>query len=321
MSKSRDKGASQSDDAKSDELESDESPGAEEEVEASPKGKRDAKSKISASKAPASKTPASKTPASKTPVSRTAAKQGAHNGGALSGAEKVAEKIPGRTPEDERWERTKANAKTIAGAVLLALFIRIVLFEAFEIDGPSMEPTLLNGDRVVVAKFMYGLFLPFTDEAVFSWGIPEVGNVVIVRSPFDNIDIVKRVIGVPGDVIEIRDDVVYRNGDPLLRRIVGPCRNDRGVEAFDDCEWVEEGVGDHTWRTSRSRLSVPDSMEPSEVPPNHILVLGDHRDRSNDSRNPQVGMIPASRVKGRALAIYWSNDGYVRWDRIFESVQ
>lgn len=224
-------------------------------------------------------------------------------------------------PVDERWERTKANAKTIVGAVLLALFIRIVLFEAFEIDGPSMEPTLLNGDRVVVAKFMYGLFLPFTDQAVFTWGIPEVGNVVIVRSPFDNIDIVKRVIGVPGDVIEVRDDVVYRNGDPLLRRIVGPCRNDQGVEFVDDCEWVEEGLGDHTWHTSRSRLSVPDSMEPSEVPPNHILVLGDHRDRSNDSRNPQVGMIPASRVKGRALAIYWSNDGYVRWDRIFESVQ
>jgi signal peptidase I len=65
---------------------------------------------------------------------------------------------------DTRWSRTKANVKTIVGAVLLAMFIRIVLFEAFEIEGPSMEPTLLNGDRVVVAKFMYGLFLPFTNS-------------------------------------------------------------------------------------------------------------------------------------------------------------
>ncbi len=221
---------------------------------------------------------------------------------------------------DDRWDRTKANTKTIGGAVLLALFIRIVLFEAFEIDGPSMEPTLLNGDRVVVAKFLYGLFLPFTNEAVLTWGLPNVGDVVIVRSPFDNIDIVKRVIGVPGDQLEMRDDVVYRNGDPILRRVVGPCHGDQ-MEVQDECEWVEEGVGDHTWNTSHSTYSVPDTFEPVTVPPGHIFVMGDHRDRSNDSRNPRVGMIPASRVKGRALAIYWSNEGDIRWDRIFDSVR
>ena len=73
-----------------------------------------------------------------------------------------------RESDEERWNRTKSNFKTIVGAVALAFFIRIVLFEAFEIDGPSMEPTLLNGDRVVVAKFPFGLFLPFTDDAVVS---------------------------------------------------------------------------------------------------------------------------------------------------------
>ena len=221
----------------------------------------------------------------------------------------------------DRWDRHKSNAKTIGGAVLLALFIRILLFEAFEIDGPSMEPTLLDGDRVVVAKYMYGLFLPFTNEAVVSWGMPNVGDVVIVRSPFDNIDIVKRVIGTPGDVIEMRDDVVFRNDEPLQVRIVGPCRSEDGGHEYDHCEWVEEAVGDHHWHTSRSRLSVPDTLEPMEVPEGHIFVMGDHRDRSNDSRNPRVGMIPVSRVKGRALAIYWSSGGGVRWDRIFDGVQ
>lgn len=221
---------------------------------------------------------------------------------------------------DARWERTKANSKTIGGAILLALFIRIVLFEAFEIDGPSMEPTLLHGDRVVVAKFMYGLFLPFTDEAVLTWGMPDPGEVVIVHSPFDNIDIVKRVIGTPGDVIEVRDDIVYRNGEPIQEGAPTPCLTEEGQPRESDCEWVEERIDDRTWHTSRSSLSVPDTLEPSEVPPGHIFVLGDHRDRSNDSRNPRVGMIPISRVKGRALAIYWSNDGHVRWDRIFDAV-
>lgn len=231
-----------------------------------------------------------------------------------------APKSPKTGPADDGWDRTKANIKTIGGAVLLALFIRIGLFEAFEIDGPSMEPTLLNGDRVVVAKFMYGLFMPFTDEALLTWGIPDVGDVVIVHSPLDNIDIVKRVIGVPGDRIEILDGVVHRNGEPIQRRVVGPCRGEQH-EPAEECEWIEEGIGDHTWYTSHSTYSVPDTTEELTVPAGHIFVMGDHRDRSNDSRNPRVGMIPGSRVKGRALAIYWSNDADIRWDRIFDGVR
>lgn len=228
---------------------------------------------------------------------------------------------PARETDEERWKRNKSNFKTIVGAVLLAFFIRIVLFEAFEIDGPSMEPTLLNGDRVVVAKFPFGLFLPFTNDAVASWGMPDPGDVVIVRSPADDIDIVKRVIGVPGDRIEVRDDEVFRNGDSIRRRTLGQCREDQASPSIE-CEWVEEGIGDVTWRTSYSEgLIGTDSMPPMIVPDGHIFVLGDHRDRSNDSRNPRVGMIPISRVKGRALAIYWSNDQRIRWDRIFSGIR
>ena len=234
-------------------------------------------------------------------------------------AAKAKDDEPAATPtsaEDERWERTKANVKTIGGAVLLALFIRIVLFEAFEIDGPSMEPTLLHGDRVVVGKFLYGLFLPFTDEAVLTWGVPNPGDVVIVHSPMDNIDIVKRVIGVPGDTIEIRDDVVYRNGEPLMVRSGLTCMRDGMVEP--SCEWTEEHLADHTWRTSRDPLNPPATEPLQTVPEGHIFVLGDHRDRSNDSR--EIGMIPTNRVKGRAMAIYWSNDGHIRWNRIFDPI-
>jgi signal peptidase I len=143
---------------------------------------------------------------------------------------------PAPPPEEGRIGST---LRTILGAFLLAFFIRIVLFEAFEIDGPSMEPTLLNGDRVVVSKFPFGLFLPFTDDAVVSWGMPHAGDVVIVKSPADGVDIVKRVIGVPGDRIEVRDDVVYRNGESIRVQVLGPCHEDASSEYPTDCEWGE----------------------------------------------------------------------------------
>lgn len=230
---------------------------------------------------------------------------------------------PAKSPaaKETRWERTKANMKTIGGAVLLAIFIRVVLFEAFEIEGPSMEPTLLNGDRVVVAKFMYGLFLPFMTDAVVTWGSPSPGSVVIVKSPADDIDIVKRVIGVGGDTIEIRDDVVYRNGEPIPHEEVGECRDhdDRRTPDLNGCVWVRETIGDTTYLTSHAVGSPPTTHPPVVVPEGHVYIMGDHRDRSNDSRF--FGTVPIERVKGRALAIYWSNEDGVRWDRLFNGVE
>ena len=242
---------------------------------------------------------------------------------------------PPREGESRRWEQTKGNAKTIGGALLLALFIRIVLFEAFEIEGPSMEPTLLDGDRVVVAKFLYGLFPPISrgfpllgevpvlsgDEALLNWGIPNEGDVIIVHSPYDNQDIVKRVIGVPGDRIRIEEDEVFRNDESILVRVLGACDQDGLMPPSSPCENVMERIDDHSWITSRRPDSIPDAYGEVTVPEGHVFVLGDHRDRSNDSRNPQVGMIPANRIKGRALSIYWSYSGSIRTDRIFRGVR
>lgn len=203
-------------------------------------------------------------------------------------------------------ESGQSNIMTIGSAILLAMFIRIVLFEAFEIEGPSMEPTLLNGDRVVVSKFSYGLFLPFMNEAVTSWSLPSVGDVVIVRSPRDNVDIVKRVVGLPGDTIELRDGVVFRNGQAVPHVSQGSCQDRADAGPFG-CEWVEERLGDHTYRISRNLDSVRTTRAPITIEPDHIYVLGDHRDRSNDSR--ALGTIPISRVKGHVLSIYWSSEG------------
>lgn len=256
-------------------------------------------------------------------------------------------------PEEEtRLDRAKANVKTIGGAILLAIFIRIVLFEAFEIEGPSMEPTLLNGDRVVVAKFMYGLFLPYMNDAVVNWGVPNRGDIIILRSPErgqEEVDIVKRVIGLPGDSIEVRRmgidcgngewgtrDVIVVNGEELTYRRVDECVDPNAVPGFDDgacaCEIGRETMGggdalDHLVSNSyrQRRYDDPGDLSspmrvlgPVTVGADEVYVLGDHRDASNDSRNEMLGAIPLTRVKGRALFIYWSNspDEGPRWDRL-----
>lgn len=219
----------------------------------------------------------------------------------------MAEATRSRAAPKTRWGRVVLwSVPYLLIALVQALAIRVLAYEAFETDGPSMEPTLLNGDRFVVDKSAFGLSLPLVSDEADHWADPLPGDVVVLRSPADQVDIIKRVIGVPGDRIEIRDDVVYRNGGSIRRHIVGPCEEASSTEDPTDCEVVEEGIGARTWRTSHSLLSPPESLAELVVPEGTVFVLGDHRDRSNDSRNPRLGCIPMSRIRGRAQIIYWS---------------
>jgi signal peptidase I len=191
-------------------------------------------------------------------------------------------------------------AEAFGTALLLALLIRSFVVQAFKIPSGSMLPTLQVGDHILVNKFVYGIRLPFLATPLIALGTPRRGDVVVFVYPVDpSKDFIKRVVAVAGDVLQIRDKHVYVNGTPW-----------RDAHAyFADGE--ERGHGS----------SPRDNYGPITVPPRHIFVMGDNRDRSYDSRF--WGFVDLEDVKGKAFVIYWSWDGsdhWVRWDRVGEVI-
>lgn len=198
---------------------------------------------------------------------------------------------------DRAWEL----AITLVVSVALAIVVRVGIAQAYEVDGPSMEPTLLTGEKLLVARCAYGLALPGFDDTLLHWSMPSVGDVVILASPQDpREDLVKRVIGLPGDVIEVRNDVIYRNGEALT--LAGPhaCVPKRFRSRYSSCETFVEHSPEHRWSVSHS-LEWGQSLPPVRVPEGHIYVLGDHRTRSNDSRS--FGPVRASLLRGRVMFV------------------
>ncbi len=191
-------------------------------------------------------------------------------------------------------------------AMVFAVLIRIGGVEAFESEGPSMEPTLHDGDRFVLDKTAFGLFLPGTHEAAINWGGPARGDVVVIRVPQDALDIVKRVVGIGGDVIAFTDNQLSINGEVVPQTPQGPCMEISPSVVGDSPPCSEEVIGDRSYLISSEPGGVPFSMAPVEVPRGQVFVLGDHRDRSNDSRF--FGPVPVAAIKGRALFIYMGHD-------------
>ncbi|MBW1646225.1 MAG: signal peptidase I [Deltaproteobacteria bacterium] len=172
-------------------------------------------------------------------------------------------------------------AESIIIAILIALFIRAFVVQAFKIPSGSMEPTLLIGDHLLVNKFIYGIRIPFTDRKIFAVHQPERGDIIVFIYPVDESkDFIKRVIGLPGETVEIRRKKIYINGKLL--------KDDYGT-------YREPGVTNQVPR---------DNFGPVVVPKNHVFVMGDNRDRSYDSRF--WGFVDYNKIKGKALIIYWS---------------
>jgi len=187
-------------------------------------------------------------------------------------------------------------AEAIFVAVILALFIRAFVVQAYKIPSGSMKPTLLIGDHILVNKFIYGIKLPFTDKTLIHISEPKHGDVVVFKFPLDpKKDFIKRVIGTEGDKIQIINKHVYVNGKQLDDSYVMHTSN----------QIMPASVGPR------------DNFGPITVPPHSLFVMGDNRDESYDSRFWKF--VDLDELRGEAFIIYWSWDSdkfWVRWRRI-----
>lgn len=198
--------------------------------------------------------------------------------------------------EPKRKHIVREYAESIAIAIILALIIRTFVVQAFKIPSGSMEDTLAIGDHILVTKFLYGTHIPFTDKKILKIREPKRGDVIVFEYPQDpSKDFIKRIVGVPGDFVEVQQKRVLVNGRPYVnphevhkeREIIPPEQNPR------------------------------DNFGPVKVPADSYFVMGDNRDRSYDSRF--WGFVKSEKIKGLAFIKYWSWDGEnwrVRWGNI-----
>jgi signal peptidase I len=214
------------------------------------------------------------------------------------------------------------SLKTILYAALIAIGIRTVAFEPFNIPSGSMIPTLLVGDYLFVSKFSYGYSrhsLPFSPnlfEGRIFGRMPERGDVAVFKLPRDNAtDYIKRIVGLPGDRVQVRGGILHINGQPVRRESLGPftvegdgpritVRRYRetlpGGRVHEILEMQDDGGFDNT----------PEFL----VPPGHVFVMGDNRDNSLDSRAMGVvGFVPLENLLGRAEIIFFSVDETAVW--------
>lgn len=210
------------------------------------------------------------------------------------------------------WEWTKS----IAVAFLLFLVIRTFLIQAFKIPTGSMEDTLLIGDFLLVNKMVYGAQIPGTGYRLP--GFSEIGHgdivVFVYPDPYAEYDpdpdYVKRVVGVPGDTLTMRNKVLYANGsrlsEPYVQHLNGIDDQYRPQFAWQS-KYLVPSANQDGYRPSR------DNWGPIVVPPNHFFVLGDNRDNSADSR--YWGFVPTDAIKGRPLIVYFSKEssGPIPW--------
>ncbi len=216
-------------------------------------------------------------------------------------------------------------ARTFFPVLAAVLILRSFIAEPFRIPSSSMMPTLLIGDFILVNKFSYGLRLPINNHKVIAIGEPERGDVVVFRPPHHpDQDWIKRVIGLPGDTIAYRDNQVFVNGEPLGYQDIGPYEGrGRGAEMTGASLLREEMPGRGHEVLEITGLPFRDPGEGEwVVRPGHYFVMGDNRDRSDDSRF--WGELPETQLRGKAFLIWMNWDGAaggVGFDRIGRSIR
>lgn len=206
-------------------------------------------------------------------------------------------------------------------AAVVALFIRQFVVEAFKIPSGSMIPTLTIGDHLLVNKFIYGPRIPFTDIRIFTWKEPQRGEIIVFKYPEDESkNFIKRVVGLPGDKIEIKKGTLFINDRPVSTVAQGASEGINSASSssyYDKPRLLEEQLGTVKHNIQYLRDQTGYDFGPRLVPAGSVFVMGDNRDNSQDSR--VWGFVKYDKILGRALILYWSwdgNDRWVRWERI-----
>jgi len=234
----------------------------------------------------------------------------------------------------------KETIKTLVYAIAIALFVRTFAYEPFNIPSGSMKPTLLVGDYLFVSKFAYGYSrysLPFSpplfDGRIFG-SLPERGDVAVFKLPSDNkTDYIKRIVGLPGDEVQMIDGVLHLNGDPVEVEAAGSFVEMSNGREHKAPLYYETLPGDepHPMLNITTTGSF-DNTRVYEVPEGHVFAMGDNRDNSLDSRASHVGFIPLDNLIGRADLLLFSVNGNariwepwkwpwaIRYERLFQTI-
>jgi signal peptidase I len=234
--------------------------------------------------------------------------------------------------EEESAQGRRDIVRALLICLAIVVFVRSFICEPFKIPSSSMVPTLRIGDHIFVSKFRYGLSLPFTKIQFLKWAEPKRGDVIVFLFPREeSLYYVKRVVGVPGDRIELKGKDIYVNGVLFKKEPVtetGEILEATGAPEVSGelyREYIEERMHYALYR-STGVSDILRSGDPDTVPEAMYFVMGDNRDDSYDSR--RWGYVPRENIKGRAEIIWLSLDktlapgfGKIRWERLFKAIR
>jgi signal peptidase I len=213
-----------------------------------------------------------------------------------------------------------SQARSLWPVLLAVLLFRSFLYEPFRIPSESMLPGLIDGDFIVVSKFSYGLRLPLLDTLVVPTGDPKRGDVVVFRSPSDpDTNLIKRLVGLPGDHVAVRNNQLFVNGVQMPLRADGRYAGGFG---FNGSPLMKErfGSSEHELLLASQRFATDfDGV----VPAGRYFFMGDNRNDSEDSRFEDVGFVPRANLIGHAVLIWmsWQVPGRPKWRRIGMRIQ